>query len=110
MAANPTKKAVVANGSIEVIGGGVRPGGGVAIPNAAEGELCAMVGEMKSTKGRFGNGQLMACLVPLACMIHAISHDTRNVNIINRHPQPTTPRRDGNSSKGARKAPETDLG
>ena len=49
MAANPTKKAVVANGSIEVIGGGVRPGGGVAIPNAAEGELCAMVGEMKST-------------------------------------------------------------
>ena len=49
MAANPTKKAVVANGSIEVIGGGVRPGGGVAIPNAAEGELCATVGEMKST-------------------------------------------------------------
>jgi hypothetical protein len=60
MAANPTKKAVVANGSIEVIGGGVRPGGDVAIPNAAEGEICAMMGEMKSTN-RFGNGQLMAC-------------------------------------------------
>jgi hypothetical protein len=67
MAANPTKKAVVANGSIEVIGGGVRPGGGVAISNAAEGEFCAMVGEMKSAKGRFGNGQLyllLACMVP----------------------------------------------
>ena len=47
MTDNPAKKAVVASGSIEDIGGGVCPGGGAAIPNTAEGELCAMVGERR---------------------------------------------------------------
>lgn len=45
---SPAEKAAAASGSIEIIGGGVRPGGGAAIPNTAEGELCAMVGEARA--------------------------------------------------------------
>lgn len=45
---NPAEKTDVASGIIEVMGGGVRPGGGAAIPNTAEeDELCAMVGERR---------------------------------------------------------------
>jgi hypothetical protein len=42
---NPVERADVANGNIDVIGGGGRPREGTVVPIPAEDELCAMVGE-----------------------------------------------------------------
>jgi hypothetical protein len=47
IADNPTERAAVANGNIEVIGGEGCPREDAAVPICAEEELCAMVGESK---------------------------------------------------------------
>jgi len=70
---NPAEKADVASGIIEVIGGGVRPGEGAAIPNAAEDELCAMVGER-----RVGRVTSMTAVTNLWFRV-VLSHDMMSV-------------------------------